>query len=237
MLLTSLAEVEETEMPIQIIRKDKRRVSKLFAQLDKSLPLGAAVTKINGILDTQIRLPPGYSYAFAGEYEFMSEGQEGLAEAGTIAMILVVLTLAAILESFRQPALILITVPLALIGTVWALALFGQNFSIFVIMGVVMMIGIVVNNAILIMDQVNVHIAAGVPSHEAMVSAACERFRPIVMITFAAVLGMLPLALGSGIGAELRNGVGIASAGGILVSGVLTLIVMPILYDLFTRRG
>ncbi len=236
-LLTSLAEVEETEMPIQIIRKDKRRVSKLFAQLDKSLPLGAAVTKINEVLDTQIGLPPGYSYAFAGEYEFMSEGQEGLAEAGTIAMILVVLTLAAILESFRQPALILITIPLALIGTVWALALFGQSFSIFVIMGVVMMIGIVVNNAILIMDQVNVHIAAGVPSHEAMVSAACERFRPIVMITFAAVLGMLPLALGSGIGAELRNGVGIASAGGILVSGVLTLIVMPILYDLFTRRG
>ena len=167
----------------------------------------------------------------------MSEGQEGLAEAGTIAMILVVLTLAAILESFRQPALILITVPLALIGTVWALALFGQSFSIFVIMGVVMMIGIVVNNAILIMDQVNVHIAEGVPSHQAMVSAACERFRPIVMITFAAVLGMLPLALGSGIGAELRNGVGIASAGGILVSGVLTLIVMPILYDLFTKRG
>ena len=100
-----------------------------------------------------------------------------------------------------------------------------------------MMIGIVVNNAILIMDQVNVHIAEGVPSHQAMVSAACERFRPIVMITFAAVLGMLPLALGSGIGAELRNGVGIASAGGILISGVLTLIVMPILYDLFTKRG
>jgi len=106
-----------------------------------------------------------------------------------------------------------------------------------VLMGIVMMIGIVVNNAILIMDQFNVHVVEGTPRHKAMIAAACERFRPIVMITLAAVLGMLPLAVGRGIGAELRNGVGIAAVGGILVSGVLTLIVMPILYDLFTRKG
>lgn len=237
LVLTNVGEVVEGEMPIQIIRKDKRRLAKLYAQLDeKSLPLGTAVSQVSRILDEQVGLPPGYGYSFAGTYEFMAEGQEGLAEAGMIAMMLVVLTLAAILESFRQPALILVTIPLALVGTIWALAAAGESFSIFVIMGVVMMIGIVVNNAILIMDQVNVHIKEGVPRHEAMISAACERFRPIVMITFAAVLGMLPLALGQGIGAEMRNGVGIASAGGILVSGVLTLIVMPILYDLFTRK-
>jgi len=94
-----------------------------------------------------------------------------------------------------------------------------------------------VNNAILILDQFNVHIDEGVPRHRAMVSAACERFRPVVMITVAAVLGMLPLALGRGIGAEMRNGVGIVSVGGIVTSGVLTLVVIPILYDLFTRRG
>ena len=93
----------------------------------------------------------------------------------------------------------------------------------------------VTNNAILIMDQFNMHVAEGIPRHKAMITAACERFRPIVMITFAAVLGMLPLALGKGIGAEMRNSVGIASVGGILISGILTLIVMPILYDLFTR--
>ena len=235
-ILASLGEVVETEMPIQITRKDKRRVSKLYAGLDRNLPLGTAVNQISATIDKQINLPPGYDYSFAGHYEFMAEGQEGLAEAGIISLVLVVLTLAAILESFRQPALILVTIPLALIGTVWALALTGESFSIFVIMGIVMMIGIVVNNAILIMDQVNIHIKEGIPRHQAMISAACERFRPIVMITFAAVLGMMPLALGQGIGAEMRNGVGIASAGGILVSGVLTLIVMPILYDLFTRK-
>ena len=236
-LLASFSEVAEGEMPIQIVRKDKRRISKLTSQLADDLPLGTAVSKISREIDEKGNLPPGYEYKFGGMAEFMKEGQAGLAEAGVIAIVLMVLTLAAILESFRQPALILMTLPLALIGTTWALALGGESFSIFVIMGIVMMVGIVVNNAILIMDQFNVHVREGIPRHKAMITAACERFRPIVMITLAAVLGMLPLALGQGIGAEMRNGVGIASAGGILVSGVLTLLVVPILYDLFTRKG
>ena len=129
-----------------------------------------------------------------------------------------------------------VTLPLALIGTLWALYLTGKTLEIFVLMSGVMLIGIVVNNAILIVDQFNIHVREGVPRHRAMITATCERFRPILMITLAAVLGMLPLALGQGIGAEMRTATGIASAGGILVSGVLTLIVIPILYDLFTRR-
>jgi len=236
-LLASLGCVVADEMPIQINRKDKRRVAKLVSQLDPTTPLGLAVEKLGGELDRRGNLPPGYDYTFAGMFEIMQEAQAGLGEAFLLSVILVVLTLAAILESFRQPVLILVTVPLALVGTSWALALAGASFSIFVLMGIVMMIGIVVNNAILIMDQFNVLVAQGTPRHEAMIAAACDRFRPIVMITLAAVLGMLPLALGQGIGAELRNDVGIASAGGILVSGALTLVVMPVLYDLFTRGG
>jgi len=234
-LLASFGTVAEQEMPIQITRKNKRRITKLTSQLDRELPLGMAVQKLSAAIDDKGNLPPGYDYTFAGEYELMAEAQADLGEAMLTSIILVVLTLAAILESFRQPTLILVTVPLALIGTFWALALGGESISIFVIMGIVMMIGIVVNNAILIMDQFNIHVAEGIPRHKAMITAACERFRPIVMITLAAVLGMLPLALGRGIGAEMRNGVGVASAGGILVSGVLTLIVVPILYGLFTR--
>ncbi|MCK5225947.1 MAG: efflux RND transporter permease subunit, partial [Planctomycetes bacterium] len=82
-----------------------------------------------------------------------------------------------------------------------------------------------------------VHVKEGIPRHKAMITAATERFRPIVMITLAAILGMMPLAIGRGIGAELRNGVGIASVGGIFISGVLTLVVMPILYDFSTRKN
>ena len=232
-LLASFAEVTEGEMPIQIVRKDKRRIAKLTSQLAGNLPLGTAVSQISAAIDQRGNLPPGYDYTFSGMTEMMGEAQAGLAEAGLVAIILTVLTLAAIMESFRQPALILVTLPLALIGTIWALALGGESFSIFVIMGMVMMVGIVVNNAILIMDQFNMHVREGVPRHKAMITAACERFRPIVMITLAAVLGMMPLALGQGIGAEMRTGVGVASAGGILVSGVLTLLVVPILYDLY----
>jgi HAE1 family hydrophobic/amphiphilic exporter-1 len=235
-LLTNLGEVEEDLAPVQIIRKDKRRVSKLFANLGAGMPLGTAVGQISNHIDDGGLLPTGFAYGFAGQYEVMSEGQAALGEAGIIAVMLVILTLAAILESFKQPVLILVALPLTLIGMFWSLALAGKSVEIFVIMGGVTLIGIVVNNAILIVDQFNVHVREGIPRHMAMVSAACERLRPIVMITLAAVLGMLPLALGRGIGAEMRNAMGIASAGGILVSGVLTLLVLPILYDLFTRK-
>ena len=151
-------------------------------------------------------------------------------------MLLVFLTLAAVLESFRQPWLILVTVPLALIGVLWALWLTGYSMSMFVIMAFIMMIGIVVNNAILIMDRLSVHVRGGMKHHEAMIHATMDELRPIAMITLAAVLGMLPLATGRGIGSELRNDVGAASVGGILISGILTIIIMPILYDLCTRR-
>ncbi len=237
MLLSNLAKVEQRIAPIQITRKDKRRVSKVFANLGAGIPLGTAVNLLGSRIDSQGHFPPGNDYNFTGMYERMAEANAEFGEAGIIAVVLVFLTLAAILESFKQPWLILVTLPLGLIGVMWALALTGESISMFVLMGAVMMIGIVVNNAILIMDQFNVHVTEGIPIHKAMITAACERFRPVAMITLAAVLGMLPLALGRGIGAELRNSVGIASVGGILVSGILTLIVMPILYDLFTRKS
>jgi len=235
--LTTLGRVDEGLAAVQIARKDKLRIHKLLANLAGGTALGTAVADISAALDAHGDLPPGYGYAFAGMFEHMSEAQGALAEAGIVAVALVILSLAAIMESFKQPVVILATLPLALIGIVWALAWTATNVSIFVIMGGVMLIGIVVNNAILIMDQFNVHVAEGIPRHRAMAVAACERFRPIVMITIAAVLGMLPLALGKGIGAEMRNGVGIASVGGILSSGILTLLVVPILYNLCTRRA
>lgn len=237
MLLSNLAEVEQRVAPIQITRKDKQRVSKVLANLGADMPLGTAVNLLGERIDTEGKFPPGNDYEFTGMYERMAEANAEFGEAGIIAVVLVILTLSAILESFKQPWLILVTLPLGLIGIMWSLALTGQSISMFVLMGTVMMIGIVVNNAILIMDQFNVHVAEGIPRHKAMITAACERFRPIVMITLAAVLGMLPLAVSRGIGAELRNGVGIASVGGILISGVLTLILIPILYDMFTRKS
>lgn len=236
-LLSNLAEVEHRIVPVQITRQDKRRVTKVFANLKPELPLGIAVNKITETIESEEHFPPGYNFWFSGMYERMAEAVTAFGEAGLTAIILVILTLAAILESYKQPWLILVTVPLALIGVMWALAMTGESLSIFVLMGMVMMVGIVVNNAILIVDQFNTHVREGIPRHKAMITASCEQFRPVIMITLAAVLGMLPLALSRGIGAEMRVGVGIASVGGILVSGILTLIVVPILYDLTTRKA
>jgi len=105
----------------------------------------------------------------------------------------------------------LVTVPLGLVGMLWSLYITGRSISMFVLLGGVMLIGIVVNNAILIMDQLNQLVAAGVPRHEAMARAAGTELRPVLMITLAAVLGMLPMALSGSLGSEMRNGIGIAS--------------------------
>jgi len=235
--LETLATVEKGESPVQIPRKDKQRIAKLYANLAPELPMGTAAALLAEAFETQAPLPPGYHYQFAGNYEIMEEAMTALAEAGIIATVLVALLLAAILESFKQPFLVLVTLPLALIGVMYALYAGGYSIGIFTMMSIVMLIGIVVNNAILIMDRFNVRTAEGESRHAAMLDAACERFRPIAMITLAAVLGMMPLALGRGIGAEMRNDVGVASVGGILISGILTLLVIPVLYSFFTRRN
>ncbi|MCJ8499773.1 efflux RND transporter permease subunit [Desulfatitalea alkaliphila] len=235
-LLETLAELSEERAPVKIIRKNKQRVAKLTAGLERQLPLGSAVDRISTAIRDRGDFPPGYTHTFVGDYEVLAESRADLGEAAIIAIILVILTLAAILESFKQPVLILVTLPLALIGAMWALAFAGLSMDIFVLLGFVMMAGIVVNNAILIMDQFNVRVAEGRDRRDAMITAACERFRPILMTTAAAVLGMLPLAVATGIGAEMRNGIGVASVGGILVSGLLTMILMPVLYGLCTRR-
>ncbi|MCD4825771.1 MAG: efflux RND transporter permease subunit [Phycisphaerae bacterium] len=235
--LTALARIDSSIAPIQITRKDKQRISQVFANLKRGTPLGTVVQQISQEIDNKASLPPGYNYGFTGMYEQLEEAFGLFSEAALIALVLVYLLLAAILESFVKPLIILLTIPLGLVGMLWALYLTGVSMSIFVLLGGVMLIGIVVNNAILIMNRANHLVAHDTPPHAAMVKAATEQFRPIVMITMAAVLGMLPLAIGQGLGSENRTGIGIASIGGIAVSGVLTLIVIPTLYDLFTRKG
>ncbi|MBN1625612.1 MAG: efflux RND transporter permease subunit, partial [Deltaproteobacteria bacterium] len=236
-LLTSLGEVEETTSPVQITRKDKMRVSKLFANLDPKTSLSTAVNDLTTVMNEKGGLESGYSFSFGGTYTVMAEGQAGIIEAIILAIILVFLTLGAIMESFRQPVLIFSTVPVAVIGIFYSLAMTGSKIEILALMGCVMLIGIVVAVGILIMDKFNVLIKDGMPRHIAMVQACKEEFRPIAMITLAAVLGMLPMATGQGIGAELRNAAGIASIGGIMSSAILSMYLIPILYNMFTRKG
>jgi HAE1 family hydrophobic/amphiphilic exporter-1 len=234
--LTNFGEIQQVIAPIQINRKDKQRVARFESFLEPSLALGNAI----GILEKTLNdglLQTGYSTKVTGSAEMMGEAQAGLAEAAIIAMILVVLTLSAIMESFVQPAIILLTLPPTLIGMLWGLYLTGNSISIFALMGGVMLIGIVVNNAILVLDHYNhlVHHENIAPA-KAIIQASGERFRPVIMITIAAVLGMLPMALGTGIGSEMRCDVGAASAGGILSSGLISLFTIPIIYGFFLKK-
>ncbi|HOQ32966.1 MAG TPA: efflux RND transporter permease subunit [Candidatus Hydrogenedens sp.] len=233
--LTTVAKIEEKTAPVNVLRKDKRKIEKLFAGLAPRKPLGTAVAELTDVIKKYGNLPQGYDYYFFGENEVMVEAQQEFARAGIIAIVLIILVLAAILESFKQPFFILVTLPLGLIGVVLSLYLTGYSISMFVLLGLVMLSGIVVNNAILIIDRLNQLVASGVSRHKAMIQSAGEQFRPILMITLAAVAGMIPIATGKGLGSEIRTDLGIASIGGIAFSGVLTLIVIPVLYDLFTR--
>ena len=121
-------------------------------------------------------------------------------------------------------------------GIIWGLYAFDENISIFVMVGGVMLIGIVVNNAILMAERRKQLLAEGASPREAVVNSAADQLRPIIMITLAAILGMLPLAVGQGLGSEGRVGIGIASIGGIAVSAVLTMVMMPLLYQLFLKK-
>jgi len=234
--INNVANIDEIISPIQITRKDKQRISKLYANLNQDLPLGLAAIKISEIIKEKLNLSAEYNFNFTGMYERMAEGQKSIGEAFIIAIILLVLSLAAILESYKQPFIIMLTLPLTLPGVYIALKLAGLSISVFVSMSIVMLIGIVVNNAILIISEYNNLLQKGLPKGAAMTKASVSQCRPIIMITLAAVLGMLPLALGTGIGSELRNDIGMASVGGILVSGILTMIVIPLVVNLIVKK-
>lgn len=152
-----------------------------------------------------------------------------------LAAILTYLLIAAIMESWTRPFLIMFTVPLGFLGMYATLWIAGMSMSMMGLLGGVMMIGIVVNNAILIMDECAVLVNSGVTTHKAMLQATQSKFRPIVMTSIASVAGMLPMAFGTGLGSELRASCGMGVVGGLTIASLLTLYVIPALYFIFVH--
>ena len=153
-----------------------------------------------------------------------------------IAFLLTYMLLAAILENLTQPLLILGTVPLALIGVFMALFITGKTMNTVSMMAIVMLLGIVVNNAILLLDYANILRSRGKNVHDALIEAGPTKLKPIIMATIAIILGMLPMAMGIGAaGREFREPMGIVSIGGLIISSALTLLVIPALYFLTTK--
>lgn len=222
--ITQVAEVKLAKGPTQISRKNRQRMVTVEANISKGT-LGEVVKAI-GRKTSQLSLPPGYRIHFAGMAEFMKESFSNMFVALIMAILLTYMLLAAILESYIQPFTIMLTFPLALVGVLLALFLTGNTLSLFSLMAVIMLVGIVVNNGILLLDYTNVLRARGVGRQEALLQACPTRLRPIIMTNVAIALGMLPLALGK----EMRAPMAIVSIGGLLVSALFTLFLIPVMY-------
>lgn len=231
--LDVLVEKEPENMSISVIRHDKRRAAWFYANEAN----GVALSKIIDFLNSKITplLPPGYRLGHSGVAEIMGEGKADFLEVFAIAIVLTFLLIAAIMESWSRPFLIMFTIPLGFIGLYISLWLAGMSLSMVGMLGGVMMIGIVVNNAILIMDECAMLINNGMTSHRAMFEAVEHKFRPIIMTSIASVAGMLPMAFGQGIGSEMRASCGVGVVGGLTLSAILTLYLIPALYFKFVH--
>lgn len=226
-----LAKIREEARPVVINRYDKVRTMWLYANTAPGQALGTVSKAIERTVEEV--LPPGYNVRMSGNVEMMNETSREFIRVIILASLLTYLLIAGIMESWIKPLLIMCTVPLGFLGMYFTLFCFNMPMSMMGLLGGVMMIGIVVNNAILIMDECGAQIAAGIHPHEAMIIAVQEKFRPIVMTSIAAVAGMLPMAFGTGLGSELRSSCGVGVVGGLTISALLTLYVIPGLYFLF----
>jgi HAE1 family hydrophobic/amphiphilic exporter-1 len=175
--------------------------------------------------------------AFGGQSEELDSSIRSLLFAFGLAIFLVYLVMASQFESLLHPFVILFTIPLALVGAVLALLLTRSPVSVVVFIGLILLVGLVVKNAIILIDKVNQLREEGVSKRQALVEGARSRLRPIAMTTLCTLFGFLPLALAFGEGAEVRSPMAITVIGGLLVSTLLTLVVIPVVYDLLDRRS
>ena len=195
----------------------------------------SALAQANKLIK-QLKLPLTVVPTFGGQSEEMQQSFNSMLMALTLAVFLVYLVMASQFESLLQPLLILFSVPLAGVGSIYGLYLFGSNISVIVFIGLIMLAGIVVNNAIVLLDRINQLRAQGIAKADSIKQAAQSRLRPIIMTTLTTALGLLPMALAVGEGAELRTPMAITVISGLICSTLLTLIVLPVLYQLFDHK-
>jgi len=210
-----------------------------------TVPIGTVVKQVEAMLATE--LPSGFLYAWGGDAKSLNETSSEVWWVLILAMIIIYMTLAAQFESLVHPITVMLAVPLAAIGAfglLWLLDFGGKtglyppipamNINLFSLVGLVLLIGLVTKNSILLVEYANQQMAKGTESHEAMIQAGLVRLRPILMTAFSTIAGIIPIAIGFGAGAESRRPMGIAVVGGMLTSTFLTLMVIPVVYTLFS---
>ena len=233
--IRDLGEVKEILTPPTIERKDRERVNTVKAIVSADVPMGTVVAEGNKILK-KMDIPLGINVNLAGDFEEQQESFADLGLLGVLIILLVFIVLASQFESFTDPFIIITAVPLSIAGVILALAITGTSLNVMSLMGCIMLFGIVVKNGIVLVDYINLMRERDIPLYEAIALSGQSRLRPVLMTAFTTVLGMVPMAFTSAEGSEIWNTMGIVVIGGLFVSTIITLIVVPVLYAIFVRN-
>jgi len=233
--LSQIATFDLAQGPVQIIREDQVRKAEVSAEL-LNRDLNSVMTDIQARI-AEMNLPAGYDISYGGQNEEMMESFASLAVALLLAIMLVYAVMAVQYESFFNPFVIMFSIPTCIIGVVFGLLLTGRSFSITAFIGVIMLVGIAVANAIVYVDYLKRLRDRGMERNEAIVEAGRVRLRPILMTAFTTILAMLPMAIGFGEGAELIAPLATVVIGGLLASTLITLVLVPVVYSIFDDWG
>ncbi|MDD4754730.1 MAG: efflux RND transporter permease subunit [Prolixibacteraceae bacterium] len=232
--LSEIADISFGYAPNEILRKNQNRTGRVTAQMEKGFPLDFVAQEIRQEI-SKIDLPENYRIMVTGEEEKRQESVSNLTFALLLSVILVYMVMASQFESLIHPFTILFTIPLAVVGSILIFLATGRTFNIMAIIGVIMLAGIAVNNSIILVDRINQLIREGLVRREAIAQAGQQRIRPILMTSLTTILALLPLTFGFGESASLRSPMALAVIGGLVTSTLLTLIVIPCVYDILDR--
>jgi multidrug efflux pump len=231
--LDNLIKMEESSTPPQLFRYNRFVSATVSASLSKGYTLGQGIEEMDKIAD-RVLDPNNFSTTLSGQSKDFVESTSSLLFAFVLALILIYLVLSAQFESFRDPLIIMLTVPLALIGALLSMMAFGQTLNIFSQIGLIMLIGLVSKNGILMVEFANQRKLAGLNRLEAIMDSAASRFRPILMTSLSTILGIAPMVFATGAGAESRISMGVTVAGGLIFSTFFTLYIIPAMYSIIS---
>ncbi|WP_293709765.1 efflux RND transporter permease subunit [uncultured Parabacteroides sp.] len=227
--LREVATFGESQAPKEIYRRNQNRISRVMANMDAGKSLDKVAEDIRQVVKS-IELPANYSITVTGEEEKRQESMNSLLFALALSVILVYMVLASQFESLLHPFTILLTIPLAVVGAILLFFFTGTTINMMGVIGIVMLVGIAVNNSIILVDRINQLKADGAPLTDAIVQAGQQRIRPIIMTTLTTILALLPMTFSFGEGASLRSPMAIAVIGGLVTSTLMSLMVIPCVY-------
>ncbi|PTV93382.1 HAE1 family hydrophobic/amphiphilic exporter-1 [Halanaerobium saccharolyticum] len=231
--LKRFANLEVETGPNQILRIDQERYAEINSDL-YNIDLGTAVERIQNRLNENIELPEGYEFSYEGQFQDLQSSFQSLAFAFLLAVVLVYMVMASQFESLIHPLIIMFTVPLAIIGVILGIYITGSTLSVASLIGLITLAGIVVNNAIVMVDYINHLRREKQEKNKAILEAAAVRLRPIMMTALTTILGLIPLSLGRGDGGELAQPIAVVVISGLTFATFLTLFIIPIFYSLLT---